>query len=108
MRGTLTTHRPLTLALSPPVRLPIQVYRRRRMPYGRGEGTRVTFVSQIATFLMHPSINTDSKSRFPLRGITLTNASLHQSIVGLPLLAPSYAEGMKRIVACPPPVLRGG
>ena len=61
------------------------------------------------------------KSRFTIRGKTLTNASLHQSIVGLPPLAPpeyrggmsgasppEYRGGMKRIVACLLPLYSGG
>ena len=55
------------------------------------------------------------ESRFTIHGKTLTNASLHKSIVGLPPLAPpEYRGGMKRIVAgspCTqalPPCTQGG
>ena len=48
------------------------------------------------------------KSFFTIRGKTLTNASLYQTIVGLPLLAPrsQVRESMRRSFSFPP-VLRG-
>ena len=45
-----------------------------------------------------------TKSRFTIRGKTLTNASLHKSIVGLPPLAPPEyrGEGDATILFMPP------